>query len=46
MTKAYTSTFSAAMKASCGMSTLPNWGMRDDLAADRGCLKAVVNLRR
>ena len=24
----YTSTFSAAMKASCGMSTLPNWRMR------------------
>src|SRR5262249_26364792 len=24
----YTSTFSAAMNASCGMSTLPNWRMR------------------
>ena len=24
----YTSTLSAAMNASCGMSTLPNWRMR------------------
>ena len=26
--EAHTSTFKAAMKASCGMSTLPNWRMR------------------
>jgi hypothetical protein len=27
-TATHTSTFSAAMNASCGMSTLPNWRMR------------------
>ena len=38
----YTSTFSAAMKASCGMSTLPNWRMR---FLPSFCLSSSLRLR-